>query len=70
MCVLMHAHATGVWGYAPPGKFCRLDALRLLLRPLLAQSGTTVSVRFRMYDSNLYRCPHAMQWPLLKSSNF
>ena len=22
-----YAHARGVWGYAPPGKFCRLDAL-------------------------------------------
>ena len=51
-----HAHARGVWGYASSRK---LDALRLLLRPFLAQ-------RLRMYDSNLYRRPHALQWPLLK----
>ena len=31
-------------GYASPGKFCKLDALRLFLRPLSAQSGTTVIV--------------------------
>ena len=44
VCVLTHAHARGVWGYLPLGKFCKLDALRLLLRPLLAQSGTTVII--------------------------
>ena len=44
VCVRKHAHARGVWGYAPPGKFCKLDALRVLLRPLLAQRGTTVIV--------------------------
>ena len=37
-------NARGVWGYALPGKFCKLDALRVLLRPRLAQSGTTVIV--------------------------
>ena len=31
MCVLTHTHARGVWGYLPPGKFGKLDALRLLL---------------------------------------
>ena len=60
MCVSKHAHDRGLWVYAPPGKFCKLDALRLLMRPLLAQSGT-MSVRLGMYDSNLYRHPHAMQ---------
>ena len=44
VCMHKHAHARGVWGYAPPGKFSKLDALRLLLRPLLAQSGTTVII--------------------------
>ena len=49
--------------------------LRLFLRPLLAQSGTTVIIVIyyhclHMYDSNLYRRPHAMQWPLLNSPNF
>ena len=44
VCVRKHAHAWGVWGYAPTGKFCKLDALRLLLRPLLAQTGTTVII--------------------------
>ena len=29
-----------------------------------------LSVRLCMYDSNLYRRPHAMQWPWLKSPNF
>ena len=29
-----------------------------------------LSVRLRMYDSNSYRRPHVMQWPLLKSPNF
>ena len=29
-----------------------------------------LSVCLRMYDSNSYRRPHAMQWPLLKSPNF
>ena len=42
--VRKHTHATGVWGYAPSGKFCKLDAMKLLLRPLLAQSGTTVII--------------------------
>ena len=36
LCVRKHAHARGVWWYAPPGN---LDTLRLLLRPLLAQTG-------------------------------
>ena len=58
MCVRKHVHGRGVWGYVPPGKFCKLDALRLLLRPLLAQTGTTViiviCIRIRMYDSNSY----------------
>ena len=39
VCVRKHAHARG---YAPPGTFCKLDALRLLLRPLLAQTGVRV----------------------------
>ena len=29
-----------------------------------------LSVHLRMYDSNLHRRPHAMQWPLLKSPKF
>ena len=41
------------------GHFWPKTALQLLL-----------SVRLRAYDSNLYRCPHAMQWPLLMSPNF
>ena len=44
VCVHKHAHARVVWGYTPPGKFCKLNALRLLLRPLLAQSGTTDTI--------------------------
>ena len=66
VCISMHVPGGGVWGYAPPGKFCKLDALRLLLimRPLLAQSSTKLSllsVCLHMYDSNLYRRPHAMR---------
>ena len=26
-----HMHTRGVWGHAPPGNFCFLDSLRLLL---------------------------------------
>ena len=42
---------------------------------LLAQSSTTVIIVICtscMYDCNLYRCPHPMQWrrPLMKSPNF
>ena len=44
MRVYKHTHVRGIWGYVPLGKFCKLDALRVLLRPLLAQSGTTVIV--------------------------
>ena len=44
VCVCKHAHSRGVWEYAPPEKFCQLDVLRVLLRPLLAQSGTAVIV--------------------------
>ena len=52
--VRKHAHARGVrgdlgiWSIFPDSpaaeKFCKLDALRLLLKPLLAQSGTTVTI--------------------------
>ena len=57
MCV--RTHARGVWGYAPPGK---LDALRLLLRPLMAQSGTTVVSYLYFFTcmNDLYRRPHAV----------
>ena len=45
MCVHKHANGRGVWGYARPGKFGKLDALRVVLRPLWPmQSGTTVIV--------------------------
>ena len=44
MCVRKHANVSVVWGDASPDKFCKLDALRTLLKPLLAQSGTTVIV--------------------------
>ena len=73
MCVHKHTHARGDLGVSPQEKFCKLDALRLLLRPLLAQAALQLlllSVRLHMYDSNSYRHPHAMQWPLLKSPNF
>ena len=40
-------NARVVWGYAPSGKFCKFDALRVLLRPILAQSGTSVIVGLR-----------------------
>ena len=32
-----HATARGVCGYAPPGNFCNLKAMRLLLRPFMGQ---------------------------------
>ena len=43
------------WGHFWPKKALQLSLL---------------SVRLRMYDSNLYRRPHVMQRPLLKSQNF
>ena len=46
-CVRKDTHARVVWGYAPSGKFCKFDALRVLLRPILAQSGTSVIVGLR-----------------------
>ena len=33
--VCKHAHTRGVWGHAPPEKFLKLGALRLLLRPYI-----------------------------------
>ena len=38
--------------------------------PKAALQLSLLSVRLRMYDSNLYRRPHVMQRPLLKSQNF
>ena len=66
MCI-----STLVWGYTPPEKFCKLNALRLLLRPLLAQSGTTDTIVYlyviACYDFNVYRHPYsyAMQWLMM-----
>ena len=60
LCVCLRTH---MLGYTPPGKFCKLDALRLLLRPLLAQAAlqlSLLSVRLRIYDFNLYRRPHGV----------
>ena len=39
----MHKHAPtrGVWGHAPAGKFFKLGALRLLLRPYLYPNATS-----------------------------
>ena len=38
--------------------------------PKVALQLSLLSEHLCMYDSNLYRRPHAMQWPLLKSPNF
>ena len=51
MCVLTHAHARGVWGYAPLGKFCKLDAAsEATFWPKPALQLSLLSVRLRMYD--------------------
>ena len=60
VCVCKHTNAMGVWGYVPPQKVCKLDALRVLLRPLLAESGTTVIV--------IYASSYVMRW--VKTSEF
>ena len=39
--LLKHTHARGVWGHAPPEKFFKLGALRLLLRPYLYPNATS-----------------------------
>ena len=44
ICLHKYAHAREVWEYAPSKLFGKLDALRLPLRSLLAQSGTTVII--------------------------
>ena len=38
--------------------------------PKVALQLSLLSVHLRMYDSNGYGHPYAMQWPLLKSPNF
>ena len=36
-CVHKHAVARRVWGYGSPGKFYKLDAQKLLLKPFLGK---------------------------------
>ena len=52
--------------YAPPGKFCKLDALRVLLRPLFAQSSTTVIVVIRT-SSYVVQKVQTSEFPVLSS---
>ena len=72
VCVRKHIHAGGGGlGVCFPRKILQIRCSEIAL---LAQSGTTViiviCIRLHMYDSNLYRHPHAMQWPLPKGPNF
>ena len=46
-CVCMHTR--GVWGHGPPGKFLKLDALRLLPRPFWDRSRAVVATWLAEY---------------------
>ena len=49
--VYVHAismQTRGVWRHAPPGNFLKVDALRLLLRPLWDMGGVARNARHRL----------------------
>ena len=70
MCVCKHAHARGSGGMLPQENLhirCSEIVSEATFGPLQL---SLLSVHLRIYDSNSYARPHAMQWPLLKSPNF
>ena len=77
MCVRKHAHARGVWGYGPPGKFLQIRCSEIASQDTFGPNRhysyciiVICASSHAEYDSSSYRRPHAMQWPLLKNPNF
>ena len=58
VCVHKHAHARGVWGYAPPEK---LDGLRVLLRRLWPKAVLQLSLSMHLHMSHEGSTPLSFQ---------